>query len=93
MSQYLPRYPESSPAQATNKQPDKLTDGQEVNVEELSFPAIDVHTIIGDVFKSSPKQLAKWQQTDPTLNKMSVVESKLKGRAKFLYQNGLLYRK
>ena len=36
VSQYLPRHPESSPAQATNKQPDKLTDGQKVNVEELS---------------------------------------------------------
>ena len=35
-SQYLPRHPEFSPAQATNKQPDKLADGQKVNVEELS---------------------------------------------------------
>ena len=77
MSQYLPRHPESSPAQATNKQPDKLTDGQEVDGEKCSSSAIDAHTVIGDVFKASPQQLAEWQQ----------------GRAKFLYQDGLLYRK
>ena len=91
VSQYLPRHPESSPAQATNKQPDKLTDG-----EEPSPSAIDARTLIGDVFKASPQQLAEWQQTEPTLSKIRELDSggeQAKGRAKFLYQGGLLYRK
>ena len=59
MRQYLPWHPESSPAQATKKQPDKLTDGQEVNGEELSSSAIDAHIIIGDVFKPAIGRVAE----------------------------------
>ena len=95
VSQYLPRPPESDPAQATSEQPDKSTDGREVNGEVFSPPATDAHTTTGDVFQASPQQLAEWQQRDPTLRKIRELVSgggQAKERAQFLQRNGLLYR-
>ena len=95
VSQNLLRHPQSSPAQATDEQPDVSTDGEDVKGEEIST-ATDAHTSIGDVFQASPQQLAEWQQTDPTLIKIRELVSggeQAKGRHQFLYQDGLLYRK
>ena len=94
-SQYLPWHPQSSPAQATDEQPDMSTDGKDVKGEDIS-PATDAYTPIGDVFQASPQQLAEWQQTDPTLSKIRELISggkQAQGRHQFLYQDGLLYRK
>ena len=48
-----------------------------------------------DIFQATPQQLIEWQQTDPTLSKIRKLVSggeQVKGRAQFLYQDGLFYR-
>jgi hypothetical protein len=96
VSQYLPQHPESSPAQASDGQPDEQINDQEENGEENSSPQVHTHTPIGDVLQASPQQLADWQRSDPTLSKtreLAGCEGQAPGRAQFCYQNGLLYRK
>ena len=96
VSQYLPLHPESSPAQALDRQPDEQMDDQKESGEENCPPQVYTHTPIGDVLQASPQQLADWQHGDPTLSKtreLASGEGQAPGRAQFCYQNGLLYRK